>query len=321
MSNKLVSVIIPTYKRSENLIQAIESVLEQTYTNIEIIVVDDNGRDTEMQIETQNNLCKYIETKKIKYIVHDVNRNGSAARNTGFRASKGAYINFLDDDDEMTRYKIEKQVARLEDTDDKVGACYCNSLFIYKGKHGEKVEEFVSLNDIEGQICLEYLIEKSFNTSAIMFKREAVDAINGFDESYRRHQDYELMIRFFSIYEIVCCKGEPLCRYDGTKVRLYKWHGEQDYYLKTKFLSEMKPYLEKMGIYDVVANFFWYEDVRVALRSREYKYLLPAIRNCYAYGTLNSGQVKFIIKNFLKGIIKIILGPLIKLVKKHRNIS
>ena len=133
--------------------------------------------------------------------------------------------------------------------------------------------------------------------------------LKGFDESYPRHQDYELMIRFFSIYEIVCSGEEPLCKFDNTKIRLYKSHGETDYQLKKKFLGEMKPYLEKMVIYDEVANFFWYEDVRVALLSQEYKYLLPAIRNCYAHGTLKHDQVWYIIKNFIKGLIKLILQP------------
>ena len=95
----LVSVIIPTYKRSKSLNRAIDSVLSQTYPNIEIIVVDDNGKGSKYQLETEKSLEKYIKTDKIKYIIHDVNRNGSAARNTGFKHSRGEYINFLDDDD------------------------------------------------------------------------------------------------------------------------------------------------------------------------------------------------------------------------------
>ena len=95
----LVSVIIPTYKRSKSLNRAIDSVLSQTYPNIEIIVVDDNGKGSKYQIETEKSLENYIKTDKIKYITHDVNRNGSAARNTGFKHSMGEYINFLDDGD------------------------------------------------------------------------------------------------------------------------------------------------------------------------------------------------------------------------------
>ena len=92
----LVSVIIPTYKRSDYLLQTIESVLSQTYPSIEIIIVDDNGLGNKFQVETQKKLQKYIVERKIIYIPHEVNKNGAAARNTGFRASKGEYINFLE---------------------------------------------------------------------------------------------------------------------------------------------------------------------------------------------------------------------------------
>lgn len=113
MIDNLVSVIIPTYKRSDYLLQTIESVLNQTYSSIEIIVVDDNGFGTVFQKETYNKLKSLIVSNKIIYIPHDTNKNGSAARNTGFKASKGEYINFLDDDDELMPDKIEKQVHIL----------------------------------------------------------------------------------------------------------------------------------------------------------------------------------------------------------------
>ena len=108
MDQPLVSVIIPTYKRSDFLCTTIDSVLAQTYPNIEIIVVDDNGLGTTFQQATEKRLLPYIRMKQINYICHEVNKNGSAARNTGFRASHCEYINFLDDDDELLLEKIDK---------------------------------------------------------------------------------------------------------------------------------------------------------------------------------------------------------------------
>ena len=96
MEKALVSVVIPTYKRPENLLRAIESVKTQTYPHIEIIVVDDNGMGTEWQQFTQCVLHELIEDNTILYIVHEVNKNGSAARNTGFAESKGEFVNFLE---------------------------------------------------------------------------------------------------------------------------------------------------------------------------------------------------------------------------------
>ena len=78
----LISIIIPTYGGGEFLERAIESALAQTYDNIEVIVVDDNGIDTENQLKTATIMKKYEFNPKVFYICHEVNKNGSAARNT-----------------------------------------------------------------------------------------------------------------------------------------------------------------------------------------------------------------------------------------------
>ena len=83
MKEKMVSVIIPTYKRADYLTRAIDSVLNQTYNNIEIIVVDDNNSNSTDRKNTESIMQKYNENSKIKYIKHSKNMNGSAARNTG----------------------------------------------------------------------------------------------------------------------------------------------------------------------------------------------------------------------------------------------
>lgn len=110
ISTPLVSVIIPTYARSQYICRAIDSVLNQTYKNIEVIVVDDNGENTENQLATFQTLKSYIDKEQITYITHKTNRNGSAARNTGIFNAKGEYICLLDDDDEFFPEKVEKQV-------------------------------------------------------------------------------------------------------------------------------------------------------------------------------------------------------------------
>ena len=120
----LVSVVIPTYKRPTDLKRAVDSVLNQDYKNIEIIVVDDNNAGTSERAETETLMEQYAENTKVKYLKHDKNRNGSAARNTGWKSAKGKYITYLDDDDEISKSKIKKQVECLEALDDSWGACY-----------------------------------------------------------------------------------------------------------------------------------------------------------------------------------------------------
>ena len=103
----VVSVIIPTYKRPKELERAIISVKNQTYKNIEIIVVDDNANDIEQRKSTEQVVKKY---ENIVYIQNKENLGGSKTRNIGIENAKGKYIAFLDDDDEFLPNKIEQQI-------------------------------------------------------------------------------------------------------------------------------------------------------------------------------------------------------------------
>ncbi|MBP2657831.1 MAG: hypothetical protein H6Q69_863 [Firmicutes bacterium] len=186
-----VSVILPTYNRPIMLKRAIESVLNQTYQNIEVIVVDDNGPGTSARDETQVLMHQYFSNKKVVYIKHDKNRNGAAARNTGIRAAKGQFISFLDDDDFYFQAKIEKEVLFLKKT--KYMGVYCGR--IQKGQ--------VVTSDLHGDLTKELLcMNFAPTTSALTFRRQVLEELNGFDESYRRHQDYEFLLRYFQLYPI-----------------------------------------------------------------------------------------------------------------------
>ena len=101
-SNPLVSIIVPTYNRAGVLSRAIRSIFSQTYSNIEIIIVDDASCD-----DTGNVVESFMDDH-IHYIRHDKNQGGSASRNTGIRSAKGSFIAFLDDDDEWLPEKLEK---------------------------------------------------------------------------------------------------------------------------------------------------------------------------------------------------------------------
>lgn len=129
----MVSIIIPTYKRPNKLIRAIESCLTQSYKNIEIVVVDDNTDGDEFRTQTEELMLKFQNDSKVKYIKHHTNQNGSAARNTGIKNSVGDYITFLDDDDVIAPTKIERQVEFLESHGDDYGVV-CTGVNIYDEK-------------------------------------------------------------------------------------------------------------------------------------------------------------------------------------------
>jgi len=190
--DKLISIVIPTYKRNEILLRAIDSCLTQTYKNIEIIVVDDNDPKSEYRISTEKMMKKYADDERVIYIQHEINKNGAAARNTGIKYAKGEYISFLDDDDYYYPKKIEKQTKFLDEHSEFDGV-YCwreDDVSINKGKY---------TGDLSIQLLLnEYMPQ----TSALMFRRTALIDIGMFNEKFRRHQDVEILLRFFEKYKM-----------------------------------------------------------------------------------------------------------------------
>lgn len=304
MDQPLVSVIIPTYKRSDFLCTTIDSVLAQTYPNIEIIVVDDNGLGTTFQQATEKRLLPYIRMKQINYICHEVNKNGSAARNTGFRASHGEYINFLDDDDELLLEKIDKQVSILQNAELKYGAVYCNSIISIQSFTRRK-KNIRTKSLAYGNICREYLMnECPFNTSTILFRRSVIENLNGFDESFVRHQDYELMTRFFNNYEILPTGIEPLVCYDLTKDRTNTPNPKMDFEIKEKFINEFSDSFEKWGYKNTICHYMWVQCALGALLSKNRDFFKKAIINSISYAKLNMKDYLLILKYYIVGLLK-----------------
>lgn len=195
----LVSVVIPTYSRPVFLPRCIDSVLGQTYPNIELIVVDDNNPETDARRETEKAMARYKDDQKITYLQHEKNRNGSAARNTGWRASKGKYITFLDDDDEIAKDKIEKQVACLESLDDSWGMCYTGYQLIKE--HGDYQ---ISSEKRCGDCYIDALMRTMFmgSGSNLLLRKSVVDEICGYDETFQRNQDIEFLTRACEHYKL-----------------------------------------------------------------------------------------------------------------------
>ena len=198
MNNPLVSVIIPTYKSRGGLQKSINSVLSQTYRNIEILVIDDNDPNSDERKKTESEMEIYSDNGNVIYIKHECNKNGAAARNTGIRASHGEFIAFLDDDDSWYPKKIENQLEFFQERRD-VDAVYT---FTQSGNKQPWVIPF------EDNVIIPLLMNRSrMYTSTLLMTRKSVEAIGGFDESFRRHQDYDLLVRFFDAgFKIGCLK-------------------------------------------------------------------------------------------------------------------
>lgn len=193
----LVSVVIPTYKRSDMITRTIQSIKQQTYDIIEIIIVDDNGRGTDMQLKTAEAVAPFMSD--ITYLVHDVNKGGSAARNTGWKAADGKYITFVDDDDELSETKIEKQVACLENLDESWGCCYTAYELVKENGEYQRSSEARS-----GNCYVDALMRTLFmgSGSNLFLRKSVVDEIKGYDESFVRNQDIEFLARVCEKYKI-----------------------------------------------------------------------------------------------------------------------
>lgn len=196
----MVSVIIPTYKRPLTLSRAIDSVLASTWKNLEVIVVDDNNEGDQYRIETEILLQKYLQNySNVIYIKHTSNKNGSAARNTGFKESHGQFVMFLDDDDEFYPEKVEDQVRFMMTHDDTWGACYTKYVDVKEGKIVSRGTESVS-----GSLLLQELSRNLYvhAGSNLMVRRSVVEELNGFDETFQRNQDVEFLVRLLRFYKL-----------------------------------------------------------------------------------------------------------------------
>ena len=202
----LVSIVIPTYSRPMFLKRCIESALKQTYENIEIFVVDDNNPDTEERHETEVIMLDYKNNEKITYLKHEHNRNGSAARNTGWKKSSGKYITFLDDDDEIDPKKIAKQVQCMENLDESWGACYTGYKLLKENGDAQ-----ISSECRMGDCYLAALMRTMFmgSGSNLFIRKSIVDSINGYDETFQRNQDIEFMVRVLEKHKLAFV-NEPL---------------------------------------------------------------------------------------------------------------
>lgn len=197
MKTSLVSIIIPTYRRATMLHRAIASTLEQTYANIEVLVVSDNEPDDEFTVKARETVESFND-ERVRLITQEKHINGAVARNVGIRASKGEYISFLDDDDYYDKDKIEKQVALLSTLDKSWGGVCCRYKVYYRGKLVEVASKFKS-----GYIYKEEMMSLvRTQTNSLLLRRDALFDAGLFDESLLRNQDVQLITRFTYKYKL-----------------------------------------------------------------------------------------------------------------------
>ncbi|OQW96400.1 MAG: hypothetical protein BWK77_04870 [Verrucomicrobia bacterium A1] len=196
----VVSVVIPTYNRASFIRGAIESVLTQTYGDLELLVVDDGSTDDTPAVVAA------IRDARLRYIRCDTNEGAAAARNRGIREARGEYVAFQDSDDVWLAGKLDKQMRAFDAAAD-AGVVYCG----FRREH-YGVRSYIpdrSLPVREGDIHQQLLIENFVSAQTIVARRSALQRAGPFDPSLQPLEDWDMALRLSKHFRFALV-DEPL---------------------------------------------------------------------------------------------------------------
>ena len=229
MKEELISVVITTYKRTYELERAIKSILNQTYKNLEIIIVDDNAKE----IETREKVEKIIKKfPHLIYIQNKENLGGALSRNVGIKNANGNFIAFLDDDDEYVKEKIEKQYkCYLEHKANNVGLIYCH--YFITNEDGNVIGEY---HNNHGENPLYDNMLKCIASTSLWFCPKNVLIDVGMFEDSPCKQDSIVLLKILG-------KGYNIFKVSENLVYYYEHEGDRISGTKLKNIEGLKNYI------------------------------------------------------------------------------
>lgn len=193
-----VSVVVPTYNRANVIGRALRSILEQTYSDYEVIVVDDGSTD-----DTES-VVNAINDARLRYIPLSENQGVAHARNVGIREAACDYIAFLDSDDEWLPDKLQLQMEEMEKLDDSYGMVYCRM----GGWTRDGSSRFVcpvldwKQEVLAGNIFHSLLFRNVIGTPSMLVRRECFEEVGGFKEALHCLEDWEMILRIAKRWKI-----------------------------------------------------------------------------------------------------------------------
>jgi glycosyltransferase involved in cell wall biosynthesis len=263
-----VSVIIPTFNRAEFLHSAITSVLNQTFQDFEILVIDDASED-----QTQEVVNRFHDTR-ITYLHHEANRGEACARNSGIVNSKGEFIAFLDDDDSWLPDKLNLQVNMLNGSNAKIGLIY-SGFRVIDGKSKMILSDRIP--DKRGEVYENILYGNFVGTpSTVILRRDCINKVGLFDRNIAYGLDHDLWIRIAKCYHFDCIRSS-LVLYHRHENRL-----SNNPAIKAKGLEDM---VKKYGKHIIMKNKYY-----------QNSYLSIGVQFCY------NGDIRNGIKAFVNAI-------------------
>lgn len=186
LSRPCISVIIPAYNTAQYIGETLASVVAQTYTDFEIIVVNDGSPDT---VELEAALAPYRD--RINYIVQE-NRGLSAARNRGLAVARGEFVALLDSDDVWEREYLEYQLEVLQR--DQLAVVYPNATTFGDPLRAGRL--FMDMHPSSGPVSIESLVSQQCNVMvSVLARRDALESAGRFDESLRSSEDFDMWLR------------------------------------------------------------------------------------------------------------------------------
>ena len=244
---KKVSVIIPTYNRADKIERAIKSVLDQTFEDFDVIVVDDCSSDnTEAVVKT-------ITDERVKYHRLDKNQGAAGARNSGVAISESEYIAFHDSDDEWLPDKLKKQFEYMQEHP-QVGMVYGKMHIVQSDLEGDFPNDSIE-GKLEGEIYTDLLKRNTIGTPTMFLKRDEFEKVGGFDTNLRCLEDWDFAIRFSKENKIGYI-NEPLMIVYSEPGGVSSNIGAY-YETRCKIISENRDTMQKMGIFDdIVLDLF-----------------------------------------------------------------
>lgn len=188
----MVSVILPTYNRSAILGKSIKSVLDQTFQDFELIIVDDGSNDNTADV------VKKFEDKRIKYIKKQTNKGAASAMNTGIRTSKGYFVSIQNSDDIWLPEKLETEIKAFQKAGPRVGVVYVGAYRIFNGKKFYVPSPRVKKK--EGKIHNQ-ILKGNFVNGLSLIKKDCLEKVGLYDDSLPGLEDWELYIRLSKYYD------------------------------------------------------------------------------------------------------------------------
>ncbi|MBB6485564.1 glycosyltransferase family A protein [Rhizobium lusitanum] len=190
-----VSVIIPTYNRARFIGAALESVLAQTFTDFELVLVDDGSTD-----ETPEVVARYLDDPRVLYIKQN-NRGRSQARNRALAVARGAYIAFLDSDDSYLPEKLAKQVAYLDSKSD-VDMIYTSATCVDEAGKPLAVQAYNAREEGDIYNLIAFFQPLTITLPTVMVRRAVMDRVGGFDINMERFEDTDLWRRIAKSHRV-----------------------------------------------------------------------------------------------------------------------